>query len=198
MSVTISGDGTITGLSAGGLPDGTVTAADLASTLDLTGKTVTLPAGVGGKVLQVVQTVKTDTFSTTSGSFVDVTGLSASITPSSASSKILVLAHVVGNGLGASNHLVCRLLRGSTLVYAGDAAGSRAQAFFTAITADANSAETGVAVLLDSPNTTSSTTYKIQALTNGGTAYVNRTSSDTDSLVRIRSASSVLLMEIAA
>ena len=51
MAITISGSGTITGLSAGGLPDGSVTAGDLASTLDLTGKTVTLPSGTGGKLL---------------------------------------------------------------------------------------------------------------------------------------------------
>jgi hypothetical protein len=51
MAITINGSGTITGLSAGGLPDGSVTAGDLESTLDLTGKSVTLPSGVGGKVV---------------------------------------------------------------------------------------------------------------------------------------------------
>ena len=49
MSITINGSGTITGISAGGLPDGSVTAADIESSLDLTGKTVTLPSGTGGK-----------------------------------------------------------------------------------------------------------------------------------------------------
>ena len=53
--------------------------------------TVTIPAG--GKILQVLQTVKTDTFTTTSTSFVDVTGLSVSITPATTSSKILILVH---------------------------------------------------------------------------------------------------------
>lgn len=49
-----------------------------------------------GSVLQVVSTAKTDTFSTTSasGTFADITGLSVSITPSSASNKILILAEV--------------------------------------------------------------------------------------------------------
>jgi hypothetical protein len=51
MAITINGTGTITGISAGGLPDGSVVAADLASSLDLTGKTVTLPSGTGGKVI---------------------------------------------------------------------------------------------------------------------------------------------------
>ena len=49
MAITINGSGTITGISAGGYPDGTVTEDDLASTLDLSGKTVTLPSGTGGK-----------------------------------------------------------------------------------------------------------------------------------------------------
>ena len=48
MAITINGSGTITGVSAGGLPDGSITADDLASTLDISGKTVTLPSDVGG------------------------------------------------------------------------------------------------------------------------------------------------------
>jgi hypothetical protein len=53
MTIIINGSGSISGLSAGGLPDGSVTAGDLASTLDLTGKSVTLPSGVGGKVVGI-------------------------------------------------------------------------------------------------------------------------------------------------
>jgi hypothetical protein len=53
MAITINGTGSITGLTAGGLPDGSIVAGDLASSLDLTGKTVTLPSGTGGKILQV-------------------------------------------------------------------------------------------------------------------------------------------------
>ena len=68
-------------------------------TLGASGDTVALGAGAlasgfgGGKILQVLQTVKTDTFTTTSTSFVDVTGLSVSITPATTSSKILILVH---------------------------------------------------------------------------------------------------------
>ena len=51
MAITINGTGTITGLTAGGLPDGSVTAADIETSLDLTGKTVTLPSNTGGKVI---------------------------------------------------------------------------------------------------------------------------------------------------
>jgi hypothetical protein len=62
-----------------------------------------LPSGVGGKVLQVVQTVKSDTFSSSSATFVDITGLSASITPSSASNKILVM---VSLNIGSNDELL--------------------------------------------------------------------------------------------
>jgi hypothetical protein len=51
MAITINGTGSITGLTAGGLPDGSVTAADIETSLDLTGKTVTLPSGTGGKII---------------------------------------------------------------------------------------------------------------------------------------------------
>ena len=54
----------------------------------------TVAVGDTGKILQVVQTVKTDAFSTTSTSFVDITGLSVDITPTKASSKILVTATI--------------------------------------------------------------------------------------------------------
>ena len=60
MAIQINGNGTITGISAGGLPAGTVTSATLAS-------------GVGGKVLQVLSAVKTDLQSSTSDSFEDIT-----------------------------------------------------------------------------------------------------------------------------
>ena len=75
MAITINGTGTITGISAGGLPDGSVTAADLATTLDLSNNTVTLPAGVGGKfesyaVICDQKTQNTDGGNGTAGSWI--------------------------------------------------------------------------------------------------------------------------------
>ena len=78
MAITINGTGSITGLTAGGLPDGSVVAADLASSLDLTGKTVTLPSGTGGKILQV-KTTQYDTatsISLTNGNWTELPFLS--------------------------------------------------------------------------------------------------------------------------
>jgi len=128
MTVTI--DGT-TGVSL--VQDGVVTAADLSSTLDLTGKTVTLPSGVGGKVLQVVYAPKNSARTTlNNGSqYVDV-GHTASITPISNNSNLLF--RLVHNGnTGATNlRLIIRETTGggSTDInqyntYTGDHAGWR-------------------------------------------------------------------------
>jgi hypothetical protein len=84
-----------------------------------------LPSGVGGKVLQVVQTVKSDTFSSSSATFVDITGLSASITPSSASNKILVMVSLNIGSNDSGLRLMTKLFRDSTAVFIGDTAGSR-------------------------------------------------------------------------
>jgi hypothetical protein len=182
--------------------DGTVTAADLASTLDLTGKTVTLPAGVGGKVLQVLQTVKSNYQSTTSngGNWVDISGLSVSITPSSTSSKVLVFANVQGHSNG---NMFFRILRGSTAIGVGDVDGSRAQAgagdgFFDL--GNDNHNQMYPMHFLDSPSTTSSTTYKVQFVleASGKTGAINGTVSNADTFWRPRYASMITLMEIAA
>ena len=97
--------------------------------------TLTLPATSGtiittgniptGSVLQVMQTVKSDTYSTTSSTFNDVTGLSVSITPSSSSNKILVFVDAALGVTNAAYGAQLRLLRNSTAIYIGDAAGSR-------------------------------------------------------------------------
>jgi hypothetical protein len=157
----------------------------------------TMPAG---SVLQVVQAVKTDTLSSNSTSFVDITGLSVSITPSSASSKIFVFSTTpVGGNSGDQYNL--RLVRDSTAIFIGNSAGSRTLAFYgidsSAIGSTAVLPQT--IVYLDSPSTTSSVTYKIQGKTNGGTTwYVNRSSDDSDATYRTRTASSIIVMEIAA
>jgi len=153
-----------------------------------------------GAVLQVVQAVKTDTFSSTSTSFTDITGLSVSITPSSASSKIFVFSTTPVGGNSADQYNL-RLVRDSTAIFIGNSAGSRTLAFYgidsSAIGSTAVLPQT--IVYLDSPATTSSVTYKIQGKTNGGTTwYVNRSSDDTDASYRTRTASSIIVMEIAA
>ena len=127
----------------------------------------------GGKVLQVVQTFKATSFSSTATSFTDVTDLSVSITPSSASSKILVFCTVP---MSANADAIIQLLRGATVIGSGTS-GTNTNGFAqTAPSGDAfpNSAVPMCINYLDSPSTTSATTYKIQVkLYSAGTVYVN-------------------------
>lgn len=155
-----------------------------------------------GKVLQVGSVTKTDTFSTNSTSFTDVTGLSINITPSSTASKIFVLMDVK---VGTDNTVAAflRLMRDSTAIYVGDAAGSRQRASWT--TGDdpvSNSVlYQACAFHLDSPATTSAITYKVQMLSepsgNTGTVYVNRQGEYLDNNQFATTASSLTVVEIA-
>ena len=157
-----------------------------------------LPAAIStGKVLQVVQTVKTDTFTHSTATFTDVTGLSVAITPASASNKILVMVDLQGSGGHDESHLLARLLRDSTVIYAGDTASNRTSGFYTAISSNLANSESGSGTFLDTPNTTSAITYKIQIKAPATTAvYINRTYGDTDSGTYLRGASSITVMEI--
>lgn len=151
-----------------------------------------------GTVLQVVSTAKTDTFSTTSTSYADVTGLSVSITPSSATSKIYVVAQVTGGGT-TTNNTNFRLVRDSTAICIGTSGGgSRIQATTSTYVNDGNVLAALVISFLDSPSTTSATTYKIQQIVPSGTGYLNRTSADVDASYTARGASTITVMEIAA
>jgi len=160
-------------------------------------------AAGGGKVLRVLQTVKTDTFSTTSTSLVDITSLSVTITPSSTSSKILVTANVSGSCSSGSGGAFA-LLRDSTQIGQADTAGSRRRSSFSGMlhtgdgSGDVNMTLVSSTEFLDSPSTTSSITYKIQGLTQGGTLWINRDENDPDSTDRSRTVSSITLMEIGA
>ena len=135
--------------------------------------------------------------------FTDITGMTVNITPSSASNKVLVLVHcpiTMGDAGGGFT-----LVRGSTEIFKGDTAGSRSSA--TIFTNLGNYTGGGVVIrnshieYLDSPNTTSATTYKIQTTRQSdSTPYVviNRSKNDTDASYGGRSASSITAMEVAA
>ena len=151
------------------------------------------------RVLQIVTAQKTDTFTTASTSFVDLTGLSANITPSSTSSTILVGYSVQGLGLANTNMGSVQIVRGSTAVGNAAAAGSRTVG--NSIVPELGGAQIGQMTnwFMDSPATTSLTTYKLQIRTNNaGTIYVNRTITDTDLTAFGRGTSSFVIMEISA
>jgi hypothetical protein len=173
--------------------------------------TITIPAVTGtvltnktaGTVLQVVQTVKLDTFTTLSTTYVDITGFSVSITPTSATNKILVMYNMEIGGANATdaNHVYLQLFRNSTAIFIADTAGSRSSATSVVNTPTVGTMYAATTSFLDSPATTSATTYKVQIRTSSGshTACVNRSGRDTDAATNDgRAVSSITLMEIAA
>jgi hypothetical protein len=164
-----------------------------------TGTVLTTTSPKTGNVIQVVSTAKTDTWSATTQTFTDITGLSVTITPSSSSSKILVLLDLAC-GVEASNAALPRILRNGTAIYVGDAAGSRPQASGQAYTGNAYAMVRSGSIYLDSPATTSAVTYKAQLRSTGLVIqYVNQTGRDAnDPNYDARGASSITVMEIAA
>jgi hypothetical protein len=188
-------------LTANDITDGSISVAKLTSTLDLSSNTITLPSGVGGKVLQVVQATKTDTqdFTLATGTLSDVTGLSASITPSSSSNKVLVMFTVhMGQNSGGSAMAYINIDRGGSNIFIADTSGSRGKGT-SSVGMDSNSTYTlkiANQSYLDSPSTTSATTYKLRA---GG--YDNRSFTINKTIVNnvegISATSTLTLMEIA-
>jgi hypothetical protein len=148
-------------------------------------------AAGGGKVLQVVEGTLTGFISTTSTTYAD-TGVSVSITPSSTSSKVLVFAVLSGVAHSAGNVQNCvkiRLMRGTTNIFqAGDRTGIHSH---TGSLLNIGSVQM---TKLDSPATTSSTTYKIQWGSNvsGQDSYAN------DYEVSDTTISTIIAMEIGA
>lgn len=171
--------------------------------------TLTLPTNTGtivtnktaGTVLQVVSTTLTSTQSTTSGTPTDITNFSATITPSSASNKILVLVTVQFGG-PSNGYGYFLLLRGSTSIGLGTSAtGLQVNVFLSSGYIDGVAAFRAASnSYLDSPATTSATTYKIQfASANPANAfYVNRQASTDNGAYINFPTSSITLMEIAA
>ena len=199
MPIGINGSGTITGISVGGLPDGIVDTDMIAA------KAATSPKLGNGSVLQVVSQDKTTAFSTTSNSFVDVTGLSVSITPSSSSNKILVFIDLKWGQSTDDGEFFARAVRDSTAVYVGTGStGNRTPCFFGIEDTNAGSRfqlNQASAVFLDSPSTTSSTTYKVQVkchAASGQTVPINRVNDDTNHNYNPAAASSITLIEVAA
>jgi len=157
-----------------------------------------IPAGAsGGGIIQVVQATKTDAFTTTSATFTDITGLSASITPRSASNKVLISLTVCIMGEGSATQAYVQLVRGSTPIAIGDAAGNRIRMTFQCIENQTNEVPTHSIMFLDSPATTSSTTYKATTRNQGsGNVFVNRSNLYTDSANSGTGICSIVLMEV--
>jgi len=156
------------------------------------------------RILQVVSTEKSDTFTSSATSFTAITGLSASITPTDAASKVLVIVNIKGASerATASATFQYRVMRGATAIGIGDARSNRERVTGSLVTRDyglgaALNADT--AVILDSPATTSATTYSVQGRSSAvATWYLNRAELDSDLSFYFTSISSVTLLEVSA
>ena len=210
MAITINGTGTITGLSAGGLPDNCVTAADLATTLDLSSNTVTLPSGTGGKILQVQYNSTSSTGQQACSANTDTpfSFLTVDITPSSTNSKIIVSYSLMGewsttafyNGMA----FLSRRVGGTHNYLRAPAASNRYGGLvMTTLGFNADNASTTPEMIevhnyQDSPSTTSQITYfPAYFCTSAATWYYNRTVSDSDAGSSERGVSWILAMEVA-
>lgn len=214
MAVIINGD---TGIDT--IVDGSVTTADLATgavgttqlaaTLDLSGKTMTygnlpaanltgsLPAGMGGKILQVVTNTFTSIATYNVNAWTIISQLDTSITPSSTSSKIFV--YMMINKSGWSHWF--RLYRNGSAISGalGDAATSRSITTFMSPQSGSVTYDTSNNILmyLDSPSSTSTQTYQLAAYPkNDNTFFINRAATDDTSGNSPRTISTVTLMEV--
>ena len=155
-----------------------------------------------GRILQVVQGVKTDAFTRgASATWVSITGLSVSITPSSVSSRILIMATISFGTRGATDYDVGFALykNGSVITGAtGDASGSRKRVSFSGANRQDYELNNGVMNYIDSPASTSTQTYAVYGNYDGGTMYINRCYYDNDATGTERGISTITVMEIAA
>lgn len=192
MTVIINGTGGVT------YPDNTTQASANISAANITSGTLATARLPTGSVLQVIQSAKTNTFSTTSTSYVDITGISVSITPSSNTNKILVFYSMTTSQSNNFEENRFSLLRGSTEIFIGTTGAGD----YTLVASNYNLTGSPMGVsqwninghYLDSPATTSSTTYKIQMKVSGGTGYINRAGHSSSA----GTVSAITVMEIAA
>ena len=174
----------------------------LPDTADGTILTTTNPKA--GNIIQVVSTTKTTSFSSSSTTYVDITGMSASITPTSSSNKIYMMVNL--NSCANTRYAAFRFVRGSTNIALGtEATGARENITFTG-NSNSNNTHDNLVLnnqamsILDDPSTTSATIYKVQGRIHyaTGTFYVNRQDTDLDNTYIVRAASTITLMEVAA
>ena len=202
MPVTINGDGSITGLSVGGLGSGVVNTATLADGA-ASGSKLTMPTG---SVIQTVQSVKTSIdshstgSSTVSDSYFDISGLSVTLTPSSGSKCFVSYTVNVGGQAGYGQGLA--LFRDSTQIYLADASGNIQRLSNFDYTVDNKKVDSMAGQFLDTHGANGSTavTYKLQMYVAepGWTTRVNRSQSTANDRDYGRGASSITVMEIAA
>ena len=162
-----------------------------------------VPTGGGGGIIQVKQTLKTDSFHTTSQSYTDITGMTVSITPKFNTSKILLQCNIQFGG-ALNLYAPVRLLRGSThigqsTVYSGSQTNATFSLNLTDVSGTASHYKifSTVYQILDSPATTSEVTYKLQVSSwVGRNFYINRSEQDSGAAWTHGASSSMTAMEV--
>ena len=159
----------------------------------------------GGKIGQVVSATKTDTFANTSDTMADITGLTVAITPSASNSKVLVTVNFNASIDLDDRFCVFQLVRGSTAISIGAAAGNRTVGSVAHVRVAGDGAANAIAEytinFLDSPSTTSETTYKMQGLAqsdNNPGFRINMSGADANAVHGFRLASTITVMEVLA
>ena len=156
-----------------------------------------LPGGAtAGGIIQMVQTVKSDTYSGTSdGSEISLTGLTVTITPQSSSNKILLVANIMYSCTGTTYKMYPK--RGSTVIGVGDADGSRPQIQSAmGFSGDANQAEQCTSFYIDSPGA-GTHTYSFYAINdNAQSLFINRSVNDQNNNVGQRGISTITAIEV--
>ena len=169
-----------------------------------------LTSGYSGGIIQIKQTVKTDTFSNNTQSFVEITGLNVLITPTRSDSKLLVEWGVyfgAGSSLDSGGLRLVRTIGGSAndLIFVGDQEGSnanmvRATNWATHMNTSGNRQNTFMGgKFLDSPSTTSQVKYHMALAAGqggGATVFINRPEGLDNSDARATVPSSITVMEV--
>jgi len=160
-------------------------------------------SGAGtGIIGQVLNVELNSTVTATATTLTDVAGLTLDITPVATSSKILMVYNICLGTSAIDYRTQVAAMRDSTQIGVGDAASSRARTAFASHTCYStwiNIVQGLTQSILDSPNTTSATTYKVQAqIQSGASMYVNRMGQDLDDANVGRGSSGITLMEILA
>lgn len=153
-----------------------------------------------GNILQVVHVAKTDVFSASASTGNFSTVFSASITPSSTSSKILVTWNSNLSLKNTGQRAGFRMLRGTTPVNVGDTLGSRTESGVGNLRSNATNENIPASqMFLDSPSSTSAVTYNLQVGAESGATeiFVGRSENNTDADTYYTMASNIVLMEVA-
>ena len=179
----------------------TITLPNATGTVLTTASNTNFPAG---SVLQAVQAIFTGTQTLATGgvnaNFSDITSLSVTITPSSSSNKILLIAHLSAT-VSDDRGIFFKFTGGNTATFVGDTAGNKTRVagfYFSGNAAGSPNGAPVTLMYLDSPATTSAITYKVQGAPNylSGSAYINYNPNETDNAYFPRGACSLIAMEV--